>query len=74
MMTDTNSSDLLTPQEASAMLRVTKATLEVWRCHGKNRKKYPKTPKLPYVKLGSKIAYKRRDLESFIEQGTVEQD
>jgi excisionase family DNA binding protein len=53
------SDELLTPQQAAEILHVKPATLAVWRCH----KRYP----LRYHKIGSKVRYRRSEIERFIE-------
>jgi hypothetical protein len=55
------SDELLTPAEAAQKLHVKKNTLAVWRCH----KRYP----LCYVKIGSKVFYRQREIDRFIEAG-----
>lgn len=52
-------SGLLTPEQAAAHLGIKPQTLAVWR--NTNRRK------LPYVKVGSSVRYRRQDLEQFIE-------
>jgi len=50
--------DQMTPEEVARELDVTAATLSVWRCTNR----YP----LAWYKLGRKVFYRRRDVESFI--------
>jgi len=50
-------------KESAAYLRVTPDTLNVWRCE----KRYP----IPYIKVGSKVFYWKRDLDAFLESRTV---
>jgi hypothetical protein len=58
-------SDLLLPNEAARFLRLKNAqTLAVWRC----TKRYP----LPLVRIGSRICYRRGDLEEFVRSRTVD--
>jgi len=52
-------SDLLPPRAAAIELQVTAGTLAVWRCTGRYS--------LPFVKIGSKVFYRRSDISSFIE-------
>ncbi len=52
---------LLTPKEAAARLRVTEGTLAKWRMTALRR--------LPYVKVGAKVAYTEAALEDFIADG-----
>lgn len=55
---------LLTPAQAAALLGVTAETLCVWRC-------VRRYPELAFVKIGSKVMYKRADIEAFIEARRV---
>jgi len=50
---------LLKTQEAAKKLRVTKATLESWRCRGGGP---------PYVKFQRAVRYRPEDLEAFLEK------
>lgn len=50
--------NLLTPRKTAAILGVTEQTLSVWRC----TKRYP----IRYVKIGSKVFYKAKDIMDFI--------
>jgi hypothetical protein len=63
MITDGNTSDLLTSREAADMLRISPATLAIWRC----RDRY----QLPYIKVGSHVVYRRGDIENFLKSRTV---
>lgn len=54
---------LMTPQEVSEVLGATVGTLSVWR----TTKRYP----LEYVKIGSKVMYRRDSIEAFIESRTI---
>ena len=55
---------LLTPREAAAILRVSKETLNVWRC----TRRYP----LPFVKIGRSVRYRQADIERFIRDRTID--
>jgi hypothetical protein len=55
--------ELISPADAAAVLHIKKQTLAVWRC----AKRQP----LPYVKVGRRVFYKRRDLERFVERNTL---
>jgi hypothetical protein len=55
--------ELISPADAAATLHIKKQTLAVWRC----AKRHP----LPYVKVGRRVFYKRRDLERFVERNTL---
>ena len=48
---------LLTTQEAARELRLTKATLEAWRCRGGGH---------AFVKFGRAVRYRREDLDKFL--------
>jgi excisionase family DNA binding protein len=54
----TTNSALLTAEQAAQILDVSAGTLSVWRA----TKRYA----LRYVKVGSKVRYRRDDLERFI--------
>lgn len=63
-MTSANVSDriapteLVKPREAAAFLGTAASTLAVWRSTNRQR--------LPYVKIGGLVLYRRSDLEAFI--------
>lgn len=63
MIADNSTDDLLTPREAASLLRVKISTLAIWRCRGR----YP----LPYIKVGSRICYRRSEIEKFLQSRTV---
>jgi len=50
---------LLKTPEAAKKLRVTKATLESWRCRGGGPQ---------FVKYGRAVRYRPQDLEAFLEK------
>lgn len=56
---------LLSPTEAATYLGgiIKEQTLAVWRC--KHRQD------LPYIKVGRRIAYRKSDLDEFLESRTV---
>lgn len=54
---------MLTTEEAAAMLGTEASTLVTWRC--------TKAVIVPYVKIGRAVRYRRCDLEEFIEQNLV---
>jgi hypothetical protein len=62
LLTDLKS-DLRPPAFAAAFLNTTVGTLAVWRC----TRRYP----LRFVRVGRKIMYRLRDLESFIDDRTM---
>ena len=51
---------LISPRDAAACLHVTPETLAVWRCTGRYD--------LKFVKVGRKVLYDKKDINSFIEQ------
>jgi excisionase family DNA binding protein len=53
-----NGNELLTDEDASKILGVTVGTLSVWRSTGRYR--------LPFVKVGHKVRYRRGDLEAWL--------
>lgn len=53
-------SGLMTTDQAADYLALKPSTLQVWR--STNRKK------LPFVKVGGNVRYRRQDLDAFIEQ------
>ena len=55
---------LLTTQETAKVLGTTAGTLNVWRC----TKRYA----LAYVKIGSRVRYRRQDIVDFINARRVE--
>ena len=57
------STSLLTPEQAGEFLGVTVGTLNVWRA----TRRYP----LVYIKIGRKVMYRLRDLESFADSRAV---
>jgi hypothetical protein len=56
------SRDLLNEREAAAVLDVAPGTLSVWRSCGRYQ--------IPFVKIGSKVRYRRADLDSWIAKRT----
>ena len=56
-------SDLLTQEQAASVLGISPGTLEQWRTTHRYR--------LPYIKVGSRVRYRRSDLETFIVSRTV---
>lgn len=63
MNTNTTLAKLLTPAEAANLLGVKVQTLALWRS--------AKRHKLPFVKVGSAVRYKRADLEAWVARNTV---
>lgn len=57
-----NPDPLLTEGEAAEFLGIKPATLAVWRA----TKRYP----LPYVKIGSRVRYKKSALQAFADSRT----
>jgi excisionase family DNA binding protein len=58
-------SDLLTVPETAKLLRISISTVRAWVLAK------PK-PKIPYVKLGSRVLFRRAALEEFIQHNTVQ--
>jgi excisionase family DNA binding protein len=56
--------DLLTVPETAELLRISISTVRAWVLAK------PK-PKIPYVKLGSRVLFRRAELEAFIQRNTV---
>ena len=54
--------DLIDPATAAELLGVTEGTLSVWRSVGRYN--------LPFVKVGRKVRYSRKALESWLESRT----
>jgi excisionase family DNA binding protein len=54
--------DLLTEKEAANFLNVAPGTLSVWRSVGRYA--------VPFLKVGSKVRYRRSDLEAWLESRT----
>lgn len=55
-------SDLIDPAPAAELLGVTEGTLSVWRSTGRYN--------LPFVKVGRRVKYSRKALESWLESRT----
>jgi len=53
-----NQTILLTPKETAVRLRISESTLAKWRMTASRR--------LPYVKVGAKVAYTETAIENFI--------
>ena len=54
---------LFTQKEAAAYLCTTVGTLNTWRHYGKD--------KIPYVRWGNRIRYRKEDLDAWIEAQLV---
>jgi len=54
--------DLLNEVQAAAILDTSVGTLQVWRSTGRY--------KIPFIKIGRNVRYKRADLEAWIESRT----
>jgi excisionase family DNA binding protein len=59
---DTDATDLMTPAEVAAMLRVNVQTLALWRCSGRSD--------LRFTRIGKSIRYRRADVLDFIEKNS----
>jgi hypothetical protein len=53
------SAELLDEKAAAALIQVSAGTLSVWRSTGRY--------KLPFVKVGAKVRYKRCDLQAWLD-------
>lgn len=54
---------LLTDPEAAQYLKVKDGTLANWRCTGRR--------KIPYIRLGRSVRYRRSDLDAYLQSCTV---
>lgn len=54
--------DLLTPDQLAAALGLSHRTLAAWRSNRRNP--------LPYVKVGSRVRYRRQDVAAWLESQT----
>jgi Helix-turn-helix domain len=63
VLPDENVNDFLLPREVAAMLRTSVGVLAVWRSTGRVG--------LPYLRLGSKILYRRSDVDRFLRANEV---
>ena len=54
---------LLNRDEAAAILGLKPTTLAIWACTGRND--------LPYIKVGSRVRYRRTDLEEWLRRRTT---
>ena len=57
---------LLNNEQAAAHIGVEPSTLTVWRC----TRRY----QIPYLKIGSKVRYRREDLDRWLESRRVSSD
>jgi excisionase family DNA binding protein len=55
--------DLLDENSAAQFLQVEPGTLSVWRCTGRY--------KIPFIKVGRLVRYRRSDLEAWLESRTL---
>jgi excisionase family DNA binding protein len=55
---------LLNTSQAAEYLGTSPATLTTWRC--------TRATRIPFVKIGRSVRYRRRDLDRFIDQQTVD--
>ena len=56
------SSDLLDERQAANLFDVSPGTLSVWRSTGRYS--------IPFIKIGSKVRYRRQDLEAWLASRT----
>lgn len=66
MNTETLNDRLLSTNEAAELLGLPPQTLVSWRC--------TRTVRIPFVRIGRAVRYKRSAIETFIERSTVEDD
>jgi excisionase family DNA binding protein len=62
--TATAPSDLLTRDEAAEFLGIKPQTLAVWATTHRYH--------LPYIRVGTRVRYRRSDLEAFLDRRTVQ--
>ena len=55
-------SDLLTPDQVATALGLSHRTLAAWRSSARNP--------IPYVKVGSRVRYRRQDVAAWLESQT----
>jgi excisionase family DNA binding protein len=48
---------LMTIDEVTEVLKISKGTLAVWRCTGRYQ--------LPYIKIGRRVMYDKQDIDQF---------
>ncbi|MCU0118579.1 helix-turn-helix domain-containing protein [Pseudomonas sp. B2M1-30] len=58
----TSTTDLLTPDQVAATLGLSHRTLAAWRSSRRNP--------LPYVKVGSRVRYRPKDVSTWLESRT----
>ena len=61
--TEPNECELLDTAEAARLLGISPGTLQVWRCVGRHG--------LPYVRVGRRVKYVRKDIDRWIKSRTV---
>jgi excisionase family DNA binding protein len=66
MSQDTAAKALLTTLEAAAIIGCTPDTLTTWRC--------TRAVKVPYVKIGRLVRYRRSDIDAYLDGHTVGAD
>lgn len=54
---------LLSPAETAEYLKTTVGTLAVWRTTG--------NPAIPFIKIGRKVLYKKKDVDKWLDSKTV---
>ena len=63
ILKNSSSDPLFTSPEAAAYIRVSENTIVVWRCTGRY--------KIPFIKVGRLVRYRRSDLEAWLESRTL---
>jgi excisionase family DNA binding protein len=61
-----NQSGLLTTAEAARYLAVAEHTLEIWRSTKRHR--------IPYIKIGKNVRYRRQDLDAWLVSRMIDAD
>jgi hypothetical protein len=52
--------ELIAERDAAALIHLKPATLAAWRCNAARRKR------LPYVKVGARVFYRRADIAAWL--------
>lgn len=63
MLASTRETELWDTREAARHLRTSSHTLEIWRSTGRH--------KIPYIKVGGLVRYRRSDLDAWLASRTV---
>ena len=63
ILKNSSSDPLFTSPEAAEYIGVSESTIVVWRCTGRY--------KIPFIKVGRLVRYRRSDLEAWLESRTL---